>query len=98
VLSTRKDAVTVTQRAVMQGANDSYVYVVQADNTVDRRTVVVAATQEGVAAIEKGLNTGDKVVVDGQYRLTNGARIRIDPPKPDRPPAPARPLAAQNKD
>ena len=98
VLSTRKDAVTVTQRAVMQGANDSFVYVVQADNTVERRTVVVAAMQEGVAAIEKGLNTGDKVVVDGQYRLTNGARIRIDPPKPDRPPAAAEPQAAQNKD
>jgi len=98
VLSTRKDAVTVTQRAVMQGANDSFVYVVQADNTVERRTVVVAAMQEGVAAIEKGLNTGDKVVVDGQYRLTNGARIRIDTTKPDRPPAPAPPLSALNKD
>jgi multidrug efflux system membrane fusion protein len=98
VLSTRKDAVTVTQRAVMQGANDSFVYVVQADNTVERRTVVVAAMQEGVAVIEKGLNTGDKVVVDGQYRLTNGARIRIDTTKPDRSPAPAQPLAAQNKD
>ena len=98
VLSTRKDAVTVTQRAVMQGANDSFVYVVQADNTVERRTVVVAAMQEGVAVIEKGLDTGDKVVVDGQYRLTNGARIRIDRQSPTgRRPRPP-PLAAQNKD
>jgi len=98
VLSTRKDAVTVTQRAVMQGASDSFVYVVQADNTVERRTVAVAAVQDGVAVIEKGLDTGDKVVVDGQYRLTNGARIRIDTPKPDQPPAPAAPLTARSKD
>lgn len=82
VLATRKDAVTVPQRVVMQGANDSYVYVVRADNTVERRTVVVAAVQEGIAVIEKGLAIDEKVVVDGQYRLTNGARIRIDQAAP----------------
>jgi multidrug efflux system membrane fusion protein len=88
ILSTRKGAVTVPQRTVMQGANDSYVYVVKPDNTVERRTVQVAMAQDGVAVIDKGLALGEKVVVDGQYRLTNGARIRIDTPKPDQP-APA---------
>jgi multidrug efflux system membrane fusion protein len=88
ILSTRKGAVTVPQRTVMQGANDSYVYVVRPDNTVERRTVRVAMAQDGVAVIDKGLALGEKVVVDGQYRLTNGARIRIDAAKPDQP-APA---------
>jgi multidrug efflux system membrane fusion protein len=91
ILSMRKDAVTVPVRTVMQGANDSYVYVVKPDNTVERRTVKVAATQEGVAVIEQGLSLGEKVVVDGQYRLTNGARVRIDTPKPEQ----AKPDAAQ---
>ena len=91
ILSMRKDAVTVPVRTVMQGANDSYVYVVKPDNTVERRTVKVAATQEGVAVIEQGLALGETVVVDGQYRLTNGARVRIDPPKPEQ----TRPDAAQ---
>jgi multidrug efflux system membrane fusion protein len=80
--------VTVPRRTVMQGANDSYVYVVKPDDTVERRTVQVAMAQDGVAVIDKGLALGEKVVVDGQYRLTNGARIRIDAPKPDQP-APA---------
>jgi multidrug efflux system membrane fusion protein len=88
ILSTRKGAVTVPQRTVMQGATDSYVYVVKPDNTVERRTVQVAMSQDGVAVIETGLALGEKVVVDGQYRLTNGARIKVDPPKPDQP-APA---------
>lgn len=82
VLETRKDAITVPQRTVMLGASDSYVYVVKADSTVERRTIVVAGTQDGVAIVEKGLAAGDKVVVDGQYRLTNGARIRVDSPGP----------------
>src|SRR5207249_2470144 len=80
VLSTRKDAVTVTQRVVLQGAEGYYAYVVRPDNTVERRTVEVAVTQDGIAVISKGLKTGEKVVVDGQYRLSNGAKIRIDKP------------------
>ncbi|WP_428672702.1 efflux RND transporter periplasmic adaptor subunit [Reyranella sp.] len=92
VLSTRKDAVTVPQRTVMQGASDSFVYLVKADNTVERRTVEIAASQDGVAVIGKGLDAGDKVVIDGQYRLTNGARIRVEAPKTDQAPAP--PLSA----
>lgn len=88
ILATRKSAVTVTVRAVMQGATDSYIYVVKPDNTVERRTVQVIASQDGVAVIEKGLAVGEKVVVDGQYRLTNGARIRVDAPKPDPPKSP----------
>ncbi|HSH99255.1 MAG TPA: efflux RND transporter periplasmic adaptor subunit [Reyranella sp.] len=98
VLATRGDAVTVPQRTVMQGANDSFVYVVKADSTVERRTVVVTAAQDGVAIIDKGLAAGEKVVVDGQYRLTNGARIRIDTAKPE-PAAPVSDaLTAHSKD
>ncbi len=78
VLATRKDAVTVPQRVVLQGAEGYYLYVVKADNTVERRTVEVAVTQDGIAVVGKGLAAGEKVVVDGQYRLSNGARIRID--------------------
>ena len=42
---------------------------------MQRRTVQVAAIQDGRAAIAKGLAPGELVVVAGQYRLTNGAKI-----------------------
>lgn len=77
-LSTRKDATTVPQRAVMQGPNGAYGYVVKADNTVERRTFEVAATQDGIAVITKGVAVGEKIVADGQYRLTDGAHVRVD--------------------
>jgi multidrug efflux system membrane fusion protein len=38
--------------------------------------------QDGVAVITKGLAPGEKVVVDGQYRLTKGARVRVSAPAP----------------
>ena len=92
ILAIRKDAITVPQRTVIQGASDSYVYVVKPDNTVERRTVDIAVTQDGLAVIGKGLALGEQVVIDGQYRLTNGAKVKPEAPKPD--PAPP-PVAAE---
>ncbi len=46
------------------------------DDTVERRDVEVAAVQDGIAVVTKGLSPGEKVVVEGQYRLTKGARVQ----------------------
>jgi membrane fusion protein, multidrug efflux system len=89
VLSTRAASVTVEQRAVMQGASGYFVYVVKPDNTVSRRVVEVADTQEGIAVIKSGLKTGEKIVIDGQYRLIDGSHVKVDAPKPQAETAPA---------
>ena len=81
VLSTRENAVTVPAETVMQGPNGSYVYVLGNDDTAQRRTVSVAATQDGLAVISRGLNAGERVVVEGQYRLTDGAKVKIAAPQ-----------------
>jgi membrane fusion protein, multidrug efflux system len=75
VLSTRQNAITVPAQTVMQGPEGPYIYVIKPDETVERRNVKVAATQDGRAIIQEGLSVGDRVVVSGQYRLTDGARI-----------------------
>ncbi|HEX3864603.1 MAG TPA: efflux RND transporter periplasmic adaptor subunit [Stellaceae bacterium] len=80
VLSTRKGAATVPQRTVQVGPNGYYAYVIKPDNTVERRPVDIAATQNGIVVVSKGLSIGEKVVVDGQYRLTDGARVRESAP------------------
>jgi multidrug efflux system membrane fusion protein len=79
ILSTRKGAPTVPAQTVQSGSTGQYVYVIKADNTVERRDVEVAAVQDGIAVVTKGLEPGEKVVVDGQYRLTNGARVKAEP-------------------
>ena len=83
VLSTRTSAVTIPQRAVMQGATGYYAYVIRPDGTVERRVVEIAGMQDGLAIIDKGIADQDKIVVDGQYRLTNGARIKLEEAKPE---------------
>jgi membrane fusion protein, multidrug efflux system len=75
VLSTRRDVATVPSQTVQDGPDGHYAYVIKPDNTVERRAVEVASIQDGLAVVTKGLAAGERVVVDGQYRLTNGARV-----------------------
>ncbi|HXO02470.1 MAG TPA: efflux RND transporter periplasmic adaptor subunit, partial [Stellaceae bacterium] len=82
ILTTRKGVPTVPQQTVQVGPNGYYAYVIKADDTVERRAVQVASIQDGVAVIDKGLEPGEKIVVDGQYRLTEGARVRVATPAP----------------
>src|SRR6266446_1864842 len=81
ILSTRRGVATVPAQTVQNGPNGNYVYIIKPDDTVERRAVEVAATQDGVAVVSKGLSPGEQVVVDGQYRLTNGARIKRSAPQ-----------------
>ena len=82
ILSTRKGVATVPQQTVQVGPNGYYAYVIKPDNTVERRVVEIASMQDGIAVITKGLNIGEKIVVDGQYRLTEGAKVKITEPAP----------------
>jgi membrane fusion protein, multidrug efflux system len=80
ILQTRRGVPTVPAQTVQDGPNGQYAYVIADDSTVERRPVEVSSVQDGIAVISKGLSVGEKVVVEGQYRLTNGARVKANPP------------------
>ena len=64
-------------QTVQQGPEGDFAYVIKRDDTVERRSVEVAAVQDGIAVVSKGLSPGERVVVDGQFRLTEGARVKF---------------------
>jgi multidrug efflux system membrane fusion protein len=82
ILSVRHSVPTVSSQAVQEGPDGYLVYVLEPGDTVHRRSVQVAAIQDGIAAITEGLQPGERVVIDGQFRLTNGARVKVVPPQP----------------
>lgn len=76
---TRKGAILVPQRAVLQGLAGAYVYVVTEGDTARARTVT-ASTWEGSGwVIDSGLTAGERVVVDGTQRVIAGQPVRIAP-------------------
>jgi membrane fusion protein, multidrug efflux system len=77
IVSILRNVVTVPAQAVMMGPSGSYVYVIGPDQTVHRANVEVAARRHDVDVIEKGVAEGQRVVTDGQYRLSNGAKVDV---------------------
>jgi multidrug efflux system membrane fusion protein len=76
-LSMQADAVVIPSQAVQTGQQGRYVYVVGQDSTVEYRPVTLARTIDGEAVIQKGVAAGEKVVTDGQLRLTQGAQVKL---------------------
>jgi membrane fusion protein, multidrug efflux system len=77
LLRIEPDGRTIAAGAVQQGPKGSYVYVIGGDNKVQLRPVHIAQISEGQALIDSGLNAGESVVVDGQYKLQPGKLVRV---------------------
>ena len=74
------NALTIPTNALQQNDKGQFVYVVGADKRVSVRPVEVAQRLHAVALISKGLQAGETVVVQGQYRLTPGTLVVSSPP------------------
>jgi len=75
MLGDRSQALTVPAAAVQRSQDGTYAYVVKDDNTVQNQPIQVAQIQDGIAVIESGLSAGERVVVDGQYKLKPGVSV-----------------------
>ncbi len=72
---TMPQMVSVPTVAVQPSQKGPFVYVVKPDNTVEMRPVQVALTAGQNSAVSQGLKSGEKVVVEGQTRLKDGAAV-----------------------
>jgi membrane fusion protein, multidrug efflux system len=77
LIKTLHDVVVVPTAAVQRGAPGTYVYVINADNTVSVRPIKIGPTDGPMAAVTSGLSRGEQVVVDGTDRLRDGARVIV---------------------
>jgi multidrug efflux system membrane fusion protein len=83
LVRTDPNALVVAPAAIQAGQKGAYVFVIKDDNTAETRPVTVDRTVGGLAVISKGLSAGEKVVTDGQLRLSDGTHVQIvgDTPK-----------------
>src|SRR5690606_14261739 len=61
----KPNAVTVPERAIAQGPNGTFVYVVDEQGLARARPVTTAHTAEGRWVVESGIAAGDRVIVEG---------------------------------
>lgn len=86
----RPNAIVVPQQAVMKLPSGHAVFVVTAENKVERRDLVVGEWVKHGWVIEKGLAAGDQVIVEGLQKVQPGATVKPTPYTP----ASAAPAAA----
>jgi len=76
---TKPNVALIPQRAVLQGPQGPFVFVVGADEKVEIRPVSAAAWQGDQWRIDSGLKAGDRVVVNGLMKIGPGAPVKAVP-------------------
>jgi multidrug efflux system membrane fusion protein len=72
----RPGATVVPAQVVQQGPVGTFAFVVGKEGIAELRPLQVARIEDGLALIDSGLQPGERVVVDGQYRLQPGSKVR----------------------
>jgi multidrug efflux system membrane fusion protein len=85
LIQTLHNQLVVPTAAIQRGAPGTFVYLVNADNTVSVKPVKLGAAQGERQAILSGINAGDTIVTDGVDRLRDGAKVVLPGQQP--PPA-----------
>ncbi len=79
-LDTRRGGLVVPASVVQRGPSGAYAFVINEDETVAIRPVKVAQIEGEEALIDEGLQAGETVVVDGQYKLQEGSHVKVAAP------------------
>jgi membrane fusion protein, multidrug efflux system len=79
LIDTHKDLTTMPTASVQRGVPGTFVYLINADNTVSVRPVQLGITDGDRVEVRSGLAAGDRIVIDGADKLRAGARIDVRP-------------------
>jgi len=77
LLDTHKNVVIMPTAGVQRGVPGTFVYLVNADNTVSVRKIELGITDGDNVEVKSGLQPGDKIVIDGADKLRDGAKINV---------------------
>ena len=80
LLETRSGVVAVPSSAVQRGPQGLFTWVVTADNTAMPRPIEAGPTVGDLTIVTSGLDAGDRVVTDGQYKLQRDAPVAVTAP------------------
>lgn len=76
-LDIRRDALALPVRAVQQGPDGPFVFVVGPNRVVEKRPIRVGLLTKTTAIVDAGLQPAEMVVTDGQYRIQAGTVVDI---------------------
>jgi len=94
ILGKHQSAVLIPAGAPQMSAKGPFVYVIKQDSTAELRPVTLGQRQGDLVVVNKGINPGERVVVNGQLGVTPGGKVRVaQPTAPENSPAAISPEA-----
>jgi len=87
-LDTIAHAIVIPTAAVQRGPQNTFVYVVSGNGTVQSRTIAVAFDENDRSVVTKGLSANEVVVTDGADRLQPGSHVSVKVAEPEGPHTP----------
>ena len=73
-----KNAIVIPQRATFEILDKRYVYVVDKDDVVHQREIVVQNEMDDIFVIKKGLDVNDKIVLEGVRQVRDGEKVEYE--------------------
>jgi multidrug efflux system membrane fusion protein len=80
ILGKHQSAVLIPAGAPQMSAKGPFVYVIKQDSTAELRPVTLGQRQGDLVVVNKGINPGERVVVNGQLGVTPGGKVRVAQP------------------
>ena len=72
------DAIVIPQRATYEILDKRYVYVVDKDDVVHRREIVIQHEMDDIFVIKKGVGVGDRIVLEGIRQVRDGEKVEYE--------------------
>jgi membrane fusion protein, multidrug efflux system len=72
------DAIVIPLRATYEIMNKRYVYVVDKDDVVHRREIVVQNGLDDIFVIKTGVGVGDRIVLEGIRQVRDGEKVEYE--------------------
>lgn len=79
-----KNVVVIPQRATFETLDKRYAYVVDKDHVVHQRAITLLSVQEDIFVIDKGLDKGDKIILEGLRQVRDGDKIEYEFQAPEK--------------
>ena len=77
------NALLIPQKATFEVLEKKYVYVVDKNNMIRSREITIAAEMPHIYAVQSGLATGDRILLEGLRQVRENEKIRCKFVRPD---------------
>lgn len=85
LLDVREGAIVVPTKAIVIEKGGAYIYVVTPNDKVEKRFIELGPELPNKVVVERGLASGERIVVEGYHKLTPGMTVHVVPPIEDEP-------------